>query len=340
MRIHSKKLLFNESLFVPQLYQTPGVFYLNVPRGRYKISMRGAGGAGGVTGGTAYGNSDVVASGGAGGAGGTGELVEHTITVVHPTRATIYVGVGGKTYANGGNGGAGGAGGNSVASGAGGGGGHPTYIVFDDHAFIDETDTEIAILYATGGGGGGGGGSGALYGRYRWAGCGGGGGGYYRLEFDETTRTATIKSIPGKAGRASGGNDDANGPAGLAGNTVDFPTVRSGRGGRGGYSESVRSWGGAVAYGGGASGGGGGAGAGNHSSAFGGGGGGGAGGCLDAGGGFAGIGKTTDTIATAGYNAKTIATASTDYLGQDSALGRGGTTNTNGGNGWLYIINI
>ena len=192
-------------------------------------------------------------------------------------------------------------------------------------------------IFALGGGGGGGGGGGASYGRGCPSAGGGGGGGYYRFD------NGTITSVPGATGGKNGGNNDGEGSAGGAGNTLDFPLCYSGHAGGGGYSDDDnRSYGGAGNNGGGAGGGGGGAGAGNHSSSRSGAGGGGAGGDYDAGGGGLGTGSRNTYRATSAYNVHTNPTATKDYNGntQTSGWGVGGGTNANGSDGWIYIKRI
>ena len=300
-----------------KLFETPGTFTVNLSPGVYEISMRGGGGAGGEDAPTSSGGSE-----GVGGAGGTAELVQQTVSVSRTVTATVYVGTGGLTKANGGNGGNGGSGGDNMAGGGGGGGGRPTYIKIYDRY----------ISSPGGGGGGGGGGNAQSASRFADAGCGGGGGGYYRMSAD-----GTITSVPGQVGAIGGGDNDGSGANGVTGNTTDFPNIMSGQGGRGGYYDGARGVGGSSAYGGGASGAGGGAGAGNHTTSSGGGGGGGAGGDTDAGGGHFGSGRTNYGAATSGSNYKSTPTASTNYLGETSNLGRGGTPGQNGYGGWLYI---
>lgn len=126
--------------------------------------------------------------------------------------------------------------------------------------------------------------------------------------------------------------------AGVAGNTTDFPDIRSGAGAQGNNGAGA-----AGASGGGASGGGGGGGwnSSGHSSGSGGGG---AGGSNDAGGGSAGW--SSYYVGTNASNHHTVPTKSTNYLGQVSDLGRGGyggtatQAATNGYNGWFYVLKI
>ena len=69
---------------------------------------------------------------------------------------------------------------------------------------------------------------------------------------------------------------------------------------------------------------------------------GGAGGDYDAGGGGYGTGSKITTYLTSAYNVHSAPTATTDYDGntQTSGWGTGGTTNTNGSDGWVYIKRI
>ena len=195
------------------------------------------------------------------------------------------------------------------------------------------------IIPAQGGAGGGGGGGSGKYGRNVSNGGGGGGGGLYYID-----DTAQITNIPGKTGGAGlNGNISAAGAAGIEGNTGMFgDTIFSGRGGTAGHSGNYYGQnGGAGKTGGGASGGSGATYEG-HGSTSTGGGGGGAGGDLDAGGGQRGVGGYLDN-STDAYNTHTEPTPSTNYLGQTSNLGMGGTGGTsdqpptNGYNGWVYI---
>ena len=302
------------------LFTVHGEYRLGLRSGTYLIKVHGAGGAGGENGGMGWPN----ATAGAGGAGGTGEIITRIISVPSHLSTNIHVGAGGLTHTNGGNGGAGGAGGGGSSvggpGGAGGGGGEPSYIAINNTYYVAE---------GAGGGGGGGGGGTTAYNNASRGGAGGGGGGYYRFS------AGAIIAVDGK----TGGNQTTDyGQAGTDGNTTDFPTIASGRGATG-TSDSYRIAGGAGASGGGASGASGGGWA-SYSSggSFGGGGGGAAGGSLDAGGGGAGAGGV-DTLAQPGSNAHTIPTASVDYLGNvvTSGWGVGGTTDTDGADGWVYI---
>lgn len=314
-----KKLSLQDQLsFTDRVWKTAGDYSVYLPQGTYEYKVHGAGGSGGDDGGT------VTYSGGSGGAGGVGALATGSFVVTKPSYVFLHVGEKGLTKANGGNGGDGGYSAENNGGGAGGGGGKPSYI---------KVGTEV--IFALGGAGGGGGGGGAISGRYREAGGGGGGGGWYRFDVN----TLTVISVPGASGGASGGDNDGEGKIGGAGNTVWFPMCYSGHGGGGGDSDGGRTKGGAGNNGGGAGGGGGGAGSGNHSSAHSGAGGGGAGGDYDAGGGKYGEGsKITDYITDA-FIAHTIPTSTTDNEGnvQTSGWGVGGTPNTNGSDGWIYL---
>ena len=301
------------------LWKENGAYNIKISDGTYYFWERGAGGAGGENGGTGW----VNAPAGSGGAGGVGNLLFSSFVISGDTDVTVYVGAAGKTASNGGNGGSGGAGGGASVGGpggAGGGGGEPSYIKVDNVYYV-----------ANGGGGGaGGGGGGTNYPSHAArGGGGGGGGGYYRLEGD------SIISVAGK----SGGNQTASyGENGTAGNTTDFPDIRSGDGG-GGFSNVYYIAGGSGASGGGASGASGG-GWGSYTEgngAGGGGGGGGAGGSPDAGGGQAGGGYGTGTN---GSNYHTTPTSSTDYLGNEviSGWGIGGSVNMDGYDGWVYLV--
>lgn len=315
-------LMYHEAN-ISRLLTVAGTYKIPVVRGRYSVKVCGAGGAGG-----ANGLSDGYA-GGEGGPGGTAMPETYTVDITSAGMLTVYVGAGGKTYANGGNGGAGGdrtttSHGNwGQVGGPGGGGGYPSYVKTNGLA-----DTEF--LSALGGGGGGGGGGGAGRDRYSGGGGGGGGGGYYRFA------DGVITSVPGQKGGKGAKYWDTGG-AGVNGNTQDFPSIASGHGGRGGAG-SGSGPGGAAAYGGGASGAGGGGGDGNSSNAYGGRGAGGAGGSETAGGGRQGGGGGTG--ATEASNLIDTPIAGTDYQGNvvTSGWGVGGTTNTNGSDGWVYIV--
>lgn len=297
----------NPFLYAPigvyeRLYTVAGTYKMPIAPGRYKVMVCGAGGAGGTS------------TGATGGAGGTATVQTFTFDATTAANFRIYVGAGGKTYANGGNGGLGGASSAGRPGGAGGGGGYPSYVV-----------SPAGDVYASlGGGGGGGAGGNSGYGRYAGGGGGGGGGGYYRFNTD----TLQIQSVPGQAGGAgAGGNSYMNGGNGTVGNTTDFPGVYSAGGAAG-----ARTRAGSGASGGGASGGGGGE-AGNTSGGLGGGGGGGAGGDMDAGGG-------RGDITSAAYNSHTTPTSGTNNKGDavTSGWGIGGAPGQNGADGWVYIV--
>ena len=187
------------------------------------------------------------------------------------------------------------------------------------------SDTQSII--ANGGGGGGGGGGGVGTGRYRPGGGGGGGGGYYSID----TNTLVITSVAGMGGAYA--PSGAPGISGTAGNQ-DFTAVYSGAG-AGGYGHP----GSAGAIGGGASGGSGGAIGNTGADVRSGGGGGGGGGTPGANGGFGGAQGAGARQGDNAYNAGTSPAPSIDYEGNavTSGWGIGGTTNTDGADGWLYI---
>jgi hypothetical protein len=296
------------------LYDVAGVYSLSVPAGKYFIACRGAGGAGGESG---Y-NGDHGA-GGVGGAGGAGNLQEFTIDIVSPTQLEINVGGAGKIYSQGGNGGSFYQGPGTVAAGHGGGGGKPSFVKINNNYYA-----------ALGGGGGGGGGAGGQWSRNADAGCGGGGGGFYRFS------NGTITSVPGATGGTGGNNSGLNPGVGGAGNTTDFPTIYSGRGGDGNYAGANGNTGGGA--------GGGGGGSEYNNVEYGsraGAGGGGAGGSLDASGGEGG--KLDTAPGGNGYNFHTTPTNITAENAQYTASGesgRGGSTNQNGNDGFVYIKRI
>ena len=305
------------------LYDTAGEYSVSVPAGQYKIVCRGGGGAGGENGVTKGG------AGGAGGAGGKGLLNEETVVFANNTTLTVRVGRGGYTYANGGNGGAGGTGNSSGVpggnGGAGGGGGIGSEVL----------NSGTVINRSKGGGGGGGGGGGTTITNARNAyGAGGGGGGGEGSLYGSAVHVG-----------ASGGNAglwNGNGYAGWAGDSTTYPTIYAGHGGGAGSLSWERSVGGAGGTGGGAGGGGGASNGLNEDYSYGGPGGGGAGGDLDAGGGACGQGRS-DGTATNGYNHHTEPTdvsAENAEYGASAESGRGGTTNTNGNDGFVYIERI
>lgn len=324
MRTSLNPLMYKEWTW-SRLYEEPGTYEIALTPGVYTVMMRGAGGAGGNNG---DGNTGTY---GKGGAGGTAELVQETFTLSRAVVATVYVGAGGLTKSNGGNGGDRGEPGwmstGRYWGGAGGGGGFPTYLkIFTRY-----------ILSAGGGGGGGGGGAGERStSSHNSSAGGGGGGGYYRLE------RGVVTSVPGKKGAtgAPRSGSEYDGANGTAGNTQDFPSLYSGAGGIGHGSISGSKGNGAS--GGGASGASGGSytlGSG-YTSGTSGAGGGGAGGSTDAGGGTGGpalTGGQSDSRGSNASNPHTTPTLSTNYLGENSNLGRGGNPNENGYGGWLYI---
>lgn len=302
---------------------------LTLNPGVYRIELIGGGGAGGAS---ITGYNNQVRSGGA---GATSIPTVSEIIITQPTTMTYYVGAGGKTKKNGGNGGAPGDGGNShEVGGAGGGGGNPTYVTFDTSVSLLKGGTASKYLISQGGGGGGGAGGDGRYGRWGGGGSGGGGGGYYHMD----ATTGKITPYDGKKGGYAIGSDDQPGGAGAKGNSDLFSNIISGKGGRGGYSGSLRDGAGAGATGGGAGGGGGRAGAGNHGSSYGGGGGGGAGGSTRAGGGAAGHGKENGT---AGYNHRVKAEPQKDYYtGITVKYGEGGIPDENGQDGFIRVRQI
>lgn len=313
-----------------KLITSTGSHTVYLPAGIYKFVIRGGGGAGGQG---EYKGTYGSGSGSVGGAGAKGELsVRSPIVVPSYMSATVYVGAGGKTKPNGGNGGNGG----SVTDcgqtpGAGGGGGVPSYVYFNGTYYIAEG----------GGGGGGGGASQPAASRYSDGASGGGGGGYYRINYS----TGAISSVAGKTGgnggvRTAGDATMTNPQNGTAGNTTEFPSLRSGYG-AGGNGVS----GGNGASGGGASGGGGGYGTGNSTSSRGGGGGGGAPGSTEAGGGCGGIGYTNGNNGSNYYSDPIDITSENAPYGVNGNYGRGGKggTNvapTNGGSGFVLIQRI
>lgn len=152
------------------------------------------------------------------------------------------------------------------------------------------------------------------------------------------TPQIVLESVPGQ----NGANQQARyGASGTAGNTTDFPDIKSGAGGAG-YSNGSAGWinisGGAAASGGGASGASGG-GWGDYSSggSEGGGGGGGA-----AGDDIAGGGGSSYRGGQAASNHYTTPLSTENNLGEtvSTGWGTGGTTNTNGSDGWIYIERI
>jgi len=305
---------------------TPGDYIAYVAPGRYMLTIRGAGGAGGET---------VYTQ--AGGAGGKGEIMQQQVQFTGTTKLSIHVGAGGQTGASG-NGGAGGALNDQAYTygGRGGGGGEPSW------AQLMNGNNYFSGWSAVGGGGGGGaGGSDIDSGRYSDGGSGGGGGGRYTVNIG--IGAYTLNSIAGKDGGNGGRsiNDSSDVPptAGVNGDTTgDFANIISGDGGSG------NGGGGAIgAYGAGASGGGGGYGTGNHSSSRGGPGGGGAGGDLDAGGGETGIGAYTVESYLQASNQHTVPTdtiAENAEYGVTGDYGLGGTPDTAGKGGFVILKKI
>lgn len=305
-----------------RFFTAAGTQTLTLSPGRYLFVMRGGGGGGGENG-----SNGRWGAGGAGGAGGMGEIQTETILITEPTSVELYVGAGGLTYANGGNGGAGGSAGfTGGAGGRGGGGGMPSYIVINNEYYV-----------ANGGGGGGGGGGGSTTSRERYAygAGGGGGGGYYRFT------NGTITSVPGQKGGNCNTYPVTMGQAGTAGNTTDFPDIKSGDGG--GYASWVGyNYNGAKgASGGGASGAGGGGESQNTDYSAGGAGGGGAGGSTDAGGGKCGSGgAAAPTDASNPHTTPTDTTFENAQNGITGNYGIGGGVNTNGADGFVYIKRV
>lgn len=191
--------------------------------GKYVITMCGGGGAGGTRSMNSAGN---------GGAGARGDIQSATITITDTVVATVYVGAGGRTYANGGNGGrsddspapTGKYRGNNIG-GFGGGGGYPTYIKIGNRYY-----------FANGGADDGAAAQGVAGNTTDFPGLAsgrGGTGGYYKY-----TRG------PGGAG-ANGGGASGGGGGGGAGNH----SSSHGGGGGGGAGGSPDAGGGAAGYG-------------------------------------------------------------------------------------------
>jgi hypothetical protein len=264
---------------------TPGLRTYNLPKGKYKVTMRGSGGAGGQAS-SNNGWNGTIASGGAGGYGT--EFYEE-IEVTTPTQITVFLGEAGTPFGSANcNGGAGntfnGVGGNS---GGGGGGAKPSYIFFE---------TGRKIVVQGGGGGGGGGLQGSGPGRRSRGGPGGGGGGGYYI-----TAEGSIVPIQGKTG-AMGPSYYNLGSAGQNGEqNYGGSGYSAGRGGGGSHYQTGAGGAGGVGFG--ASGGAGNSGDRNnhtHKSSRGGAGGGGAPGGSTACGG--GTGVAINTAPTAGTN--------------------------------------
>ena len=315
-----RKQLFNKWSFDhTEVYLSNGTETL--PFGNYQIVCRGAGGAGGTNG-----ANGAASQGGNGGAGAKGALSVNNISLQSATTVNVFPGASGKTYSNGGNGGVGGSQVSSAgAGGNGGGGGHVSY------ALINST-----YYSATGGGGGGGGGGGTENGRFSGGGSGGGGGGYYRFNGGSEV---SVAGKNGARGKDSAGYGNATG---VAGNTTDFPNLRSGNGGKG-FNVSVARG----ANGGGASGAGGGGGKDNDAGWWGAGGGGGAGGSADAGGGQGGFSPAVyDGVSATGQDGTNFHTVPTDTLaenqqyGVNANYGIGGYANQNGSQGFVVIRRV
>lgn len=287
------------------LYDVPGLYDITLLPGKYKFICRGAGGAGGENGTNRHSNI-----GGKGGAGANGDIVIEQVTISETTNIQLFVGSCGD------NGGAGGAGGESNNGGAGGAGGKPSYVIINNNMII-----------ADGGAGGGGGGGSAGYGRYADGGAGGGGGGLYKVQIVDDN--INILSVPGKQGAPALNN--VSGVNGTAGNTADYPSLRSG-GGAPGYSADGSSG----ASGGGASGGSGGT-TGNNQTASSGGGGAGAGGSDKAGGGGATAGARPGSAASNHFTTPVDTTAENAEYGIIGNYGMGGTSATAGKDGFVLI---
>lgn len=122
----SKKLLFYQNM-LPKLFTVAGTYNAFLPVGTYKLTISGAGGAGGGKGVTGLqSTNEILYDGAIGGAGGIGERKEFFVRVVAPGFLSVNVGAKG-LYATG-NGGVGGT--RANLGGRGGGGGRPTYITF------------------------------------------------------------------------------------------------------------------------------------------------------------------------------------------------------------------
>lgn len=188
-------------------------------------------------------------------------------------------------------------------------------------------------IYANGGAGGGGGGGSGGVGRYNGGGGGAGGGGYFRFDYDSLN---LIINIPGKNGGTGGSSWSSAYRApesGVAGNTIDFPNLKSG-GGNGGSGQGGSSG----ASGGGASGGGGGGGH-NSGGAWSGAGGGGAGGDLDAGGGNGGPAATNPHVIPTSVVIRNMKYGIPENLGQGGAgSSTANTEGEEGNNGWVYLL--
>lgn len=299
-------------IVAPTITNTAGTRTKKIPRGKWKFTMRGAGGGGGKTAASGWGTP------GNGGRGAVGSTNSCVVTI--GSERTLTYSVGSKGLTGGGNAGAAGItpGDTGCNGGAGGGGGQPSYIKIDSYCI------------AQGGAGGGGGGGGNAGGRYTCGSGGGGGGGRYTMNSD-----GSITNYAGKKG-ADGGGRWGNGGAGVAG--YDSSGGTSGAGGTTYYGVA-----GAGASGWGASGGGGGGGKGNDDSGWkrpGGGGGGGAGGSSSAGGGQGGQAPGTAYNSHGGnasnYNQWSYVVSY--YNGAMTDHGRGGHKDANGFDGWVYFF--
>lgn len=306
---------------------------ISLPAGQYQFIMRGGGGAGGQTGGN-YGDS----VGGVGGCGGCGKLVVQDVTVYSGGRHyNIVIGTGGLTYSNGGNGGFRGAGGVNASpyAGSGGGGGMPSYVWW--------TNNGNDYFYAANGGGGGGGGGGAATNnrRYDAGGAGGGGGGFYKIA-SNSQNGFSVTSMAGKAGKNSTGYYTA-GSVGENGYYINSKDLNIYAGGGGNGTGAVGA--GQARYRG-ASGSSGGGGPANSNTGAGGNGGGGAGGCEDAGGGANArntkYSQYNSSLAptNAGKTTPTNTLAENQSYGVNADYGKGGTTNTNGSQGFVIVKRI
>lgn len=337
--LFSKKLLYFQN-FYPKIFTTPGVVQsVILAPGVYEFILRGGGGSGGTTGPTVHSGP-----GGDGGAGTTSPLVIETVTISRAVTAEVYVGEGGRTYAQGGNGGAGGGG--AGGGGAGGGSGGPSAI-----SFPNDTNTGYIKFYSGAGAGGGGGGCAGGYGREAPGGGGGGGGG--SCLFLPSASNILLDCIQYISGATGGtGRTWAYGTAGGTG-TVANPDVSGGRGGGGSHHQT-----GAGGAGGSGCGAGGGAGNGGdeqgdtHSSARGGGGGGGSGGWtmpyegatgIIGYGGFGGYTNSNRPQAQNGTNANITPddpTTENATYGMTGNYGMGGAPDSNGVSGFIIINKI
>ena len=375
--LFSRKLLLQDQIkFDDQTWTTPGEYKLKLPAGRYKMSMVGGGGAGGVTAPT-YTIHGSTWYGGTGGCGGTGRYYSAEFNLTQPIDVTVYVGRGGAANNPDGVLGRGGAAGvkygNAGNGGAGGASGYPSYVFFPARNASDfitgwvstqnpegtgtnapsvtlpGVKTSVYAYAAAGGGGGGGGGGASAYSRYDTGGPGGGGGGSVVLQI-QPDGTLKLVELLGQQG-ANSGNGGA-GPAGKPGVqslSSDFlPQITNGALVKSGSGGNGSSWGGGSGQlGYGASGAGGGA-VGNTGSGAGGGGGAGAGGLYASGG-----SKTSHTNANTGdgqagdpWLSNPVATVDPEgnlvEVSTDNAIyGQGGGQNNRaGGDGWVRITRL